>query len=28
VVFLNYWFAVLITWNLFTIFTTLWSHRV
>jgi hypothetical protein len=27
VVFLNYWFAVLIAWNLFTIFTTLWSIR-
>jgi hypothetical protein len=27
VVFLNYWFAVLIAWNLFTIFTTLWSLR-
>ena len=27
VVFLNYWFAVLIAWNLFTIFSTLWSLK-
>jgi hypothetical protein len=27
VVFLNYWFAVLIAWNLFTIFSTLWLLR-
>src|ERR1022692_4531007 len=28
VVFLNYWFAVVIAWNLFTIFNTLWWLRV
>lgn len=27
VVFLNYWFAVLIAWNLFTIFSTLVALR-
>lgn len=27
VVFLNYWFALLIAWNLFTIFSTLWSLK-
>jgi len=27
VVFLNYWFAVLIAWNLFMIFSTLVSAR-
>ena len=27
VVFLNYWFAVLIAWNLFTIFSTLAAIR-
>ncbi len=27
VVFLNYWFAALIAWNLFTILTTLWTLR-
>jgi len=27
VVFLNYWFAVLIAWNLFTIFSTLVTSR-
>jgi hypothetical protein len=27
VVFLNYWFAVLIAWNLITIFTSLWDLR-
>ena len=27
VVFLNYWFAVLIAWNLLTIFTTLCTRR-
>jgi hypothetical protein len=27
VVFLNYWFAVLISWNLVTIFTSLWAMR-
>jgi len=27
VVFLNYWFAVVITWNLFTIFAALWGLR-
>jgi hypothetical protein len=25
VVFLNYWFAVLIAWNLFMIFSTAWT---
>jgi hypothetical protein len=28
VVFLNYWFAALIAWNLATIFTSLWALRV
>jgi hypothetical protein len=27
VVFLNYWFAVVIAWNLYTIFSTLWALR-
>jgi hypothetical protein len=27
VIFLNYWFAVVIAWNLFTIFSTLWGYR-
>jgi len=27
VVFLNYWFAVLIAWNLVTIFMSLWALR-
>lgn len=27
VVFLNYWFAALIAWNLMTIFTSLWALR-
>jgi hypothetical protein len=27
VVFLNYWFAALIAWNLLTIFTSLWAMR-
>ncbi len=27
VVFLNYWFALLIAWNLMTIFTSLWQLR-
>jgi hypothetical protein len=27
VVFMNYWFAVLVAWNLFTIFSTLWALR-
>ena len=27
VVFLNYWFAALITWNLYTIFSSLWQLR-
>jgi hypothetical protein len=27
VVFLNYWFAVVIAWNLYTIFSTLWWLR-
>lgn len=26
IVFLNYWFALLIAWNLFTIFTTAWPR--
>ena len=28
VVFLNYWFAVLIAWNLYTILWSLWMLRV
>jgi hypothetical protein len=28
VVFLNYWFAVVTAWNLFTIFSTLWYLRM
>src|ERR1035438_8103747 len=28
VVFLNYWFVLVVCWNLFTIFSTLWSMRV
>ena len=27
VVFLNYWFAALITWNLYMIFTSVWRLR-
>lgn len=27
VVFLNYWFAVLITWNLYTILSSFWTLR-
>jgi len=27
VVFLNYWFAVIVAWNLFTIFSSLWYLR-
>jgi hypothetical protein len=27
VVFLNYWFVVVVAWNLFTIFSTLWAFR-
>lgn len=27
VVFLNYWFAVIVAWNLFTILSTLWYLR-
>jgi hypothetical protein len=27
VVFLNYWFVAIVAWNLFTIFSTLWSLR-
>jgi len=27
VVFLNYWFVLVVGWNLFTIFSTLWAIR-